>query len=167
MNKYYEALSRYNIPYEKYDHAPVFTCEDAKRIIPDLPGVANKNLFLKDKKEGRYFLIVLEESRRLDISRMGCLLNVGRLTMGSPDDLVKILGIKPGSVSLMALVNDEARCMSVIIDQEIWNSELIQCHPGVNTSTLIIPRDDMDRFLKALGYEITVMELPKIDFGID
>jgi len=163
MNKYYEALSFHDVSYERFDHAPVFTCEDARRIVPDLPGIPNKNLFLKDKKEGRYFLIVLDEAKRLDISGMGSLLNVGRLSMGSPDDLAQILGIMPGSVSLLALINDADRCVSVIIDQEVWNGELIQCHPGVNTSTLIIPRDDIHRFLKALGYDVVVMDLPKLD----
>jgi Ala-tRNA(Pro) deacylase len=162
MNKYYEALSVHNVSYEKVDHPPVFTCEDARRLVPDLPGVPNKNLFLKDRKGERYFLIVLGEASRLDISSTGTLLSGGRLSMGSPEDLERILGIRPGSVSLMALINDTDRRVSVIIDEEVWNGESIQCHPGVNTSTLIIARNDMDRFLKALGYDVKVMDLPKL-----
>lgn len=156
----YSLLDRLAISYQRIDHAPVFTCEEASRLLPDLPAARTKNLFLRDPKSERLFLVVTPEESRVDLKALARVLGVKRLSFGSPERLAAVLGLTPGAVTLLAMVRDTERAVTLVVDHTIWQAERVQCHPLVNTATLIITLDDVRRLLAHLGREATVMALP-------
>lgn len=162
MNDLYEFLNRNNIEYERHDHPPVFTVEDVHRLTPNLPGAKTKNLFFRDKKGNRHFLIVVPADKRVNLKTLPNALESSKISFGSPDRLMKHLGITPGSVSLLAIVNDQGKKVEVIIDKSLWTSEAFQFHPLVNTSTLVISKDNIKKFLTATGHEVKFLDIPDL-----
>ncbi|MFQ2011758.1 prolyl-tRNA synthetase associated domain-containing protein [Aeromonas sp. 604443] len=158
----YSLLDQLAIPYQHFDHPPVFTCEEASKLLPDLPAAKTKNLFLRDPKSERLFLVVSPEERRVDLKELAVMLGVKRLSFGSPERLDAVLGLTPGSVTLLAMVRDREKAVELVVDEAIWQAEQAQCHPLVNTATLIIRLDDVRRLLAHLGREANVMRLPVI-----
>jgi Ala-tRNA(Pro) deacylase len=160
MSDIYEFLDNGDIEYERHDHAPVFTVEDVHRLTPDLPGAKTKNLFLRDKKGNRHFLVVVPADRRINLKALPEVLETSKISFGSPDRLMDHLGITPGSVSLFAIINDQKNRVEVIIDESLWASDAFQFHPLINTSTLIISRDSIKKFLAATGHEVKILDIP-------
>ncbi|MFM5537438.1 prolyl-tRNA synthetase associated domain-containing protein [Aeromonas veronii] len=156
----YSLLDQLAIPYQRFDHPPVFTCEEASKLLPDLPAAKTKNLFLRDPKSERLFLVVSPEEHRVDLKALAAMLGVKRLSFGSPARLDAVLGLTLGSVTLLAMVRDREKAVELVVDEAIWQAEQVQCHPLVNTATLIIRLDDVRRLLVNLGREATVMRLP-------
>src|SRR5438034_2779439 len=101
-------LAQHRIDTERHEHPPVMTVEESERLVPKLPGAKTKNLFLRDKKGARHFLVTVRHDLAVDLNLLGTALNAGRLGFASPERLQKRLGITPGSVSLLALINDHA-----------------------------------------------------------
>ena len=160
MNDIYEFLDNGNIEYQRHDHPPVFTVEDVHRLTPDLPGAKTKNLFFRDKKGNRHFLVVVPADKRINLKALPKVLESSKISFGSPDRLMKYLGITPGSVSLLAIVNDQKNRVEVIIDESLWASDAFQFHPLINTSTLTISRDSIKKFLDATGHEVKILDIP-------
>lgn len=160
MVAFYKYLADHEIGYERYDHPPVFTVEDVNRLVPPLPAAKTKNLFLRDNKGRRHFLVVVGDEKRVELKTLAGLLGSSRLRFGAADRLKKHLGVDPGAVSLFAVVNDLDNAVEVIIDRELWKSEAFQFHPLVNTSTLVISRDNLKRFLAQTGHEVQILDVP-------
>lgn len=156
----YSLLDQLAIPYQRVDHPSVFTCEEASKLLPDLPAAKTKNLFLRDPKSERLFLVVSPEDHRVDLKALATMLGVKRLSFGSPERLDAVLGLTPGSVTLLAMVRDREKAVELVVDEAIWQAEQVQCHPLVNTATLIIRLDDVRRLLTHLDREAIVMRLP-------
>ena len=160
MDEIYKFLADHQIKYERHDHPPVFTVEDINRLVPPLPAAKTKNLFLRDHKGQRHFLVVVSGDKRVDFKALPDIIKSSRLRFGSPDRLKKYLGVEPGSVTLLAVLNDVDKAVEVIIDSDLWVSEAFQFHPLVNTSTLVISRDNLLRFLDNTGHKIQILEVP-------
>ena len=152
-------LERLSIQYEYHDHVAVFTSEQARRLIPPLKGASAKNLFLRDRKGRRHFLLTLPDSKILDLKSLSASLGVSGLSLASPERLLKYLGITPGAVSLMALVNDSEIKVEILIDQELWEADYLQCHPLVNTATLVISLQDIKKFIAATGHTVKLVKM--------
>ncbi len=160
MADIYAFLNTHGLRYERCDHPAVFTVEESKRLVPTLPGAHTKNLFLRDQKGLRHFLVVVGHDTRVDLKALAPVLGATKLSLGSPERLRTHLGIEPGSVSLLALVNDAAKAVEVFIDRPLWQADALQCHPLVNTTTLVIPRADVERFIQATGHEYRLVTVP-------
>jgi Ala-tRNA(Pro) deacylase len=159
----YEFLETHDIAYERQDHPAVFTVEEALRLVPPLPAAKTKNLFLRDRKGRRHFLVVVGYDKSVDLKALTPLLNVTKLGFASPARLQRYLGVDPGSVSILGVVNDSDNAVEVIVDQDLWQAQAFQCHPLVNTSTLVISRDHLQRFLDLTGHPVTVLKVPGRD----
>lgn len=157
----YDFLNQHEIPFERYDHPPLYTCEDANRLTPELPGAKVKNLFLRDRKGNRHFLLVVSDRKHVNLKILAGLLDSSQMSLGSPERLKKYLGIEPGSVSLLALHNDEDHAVELVIDKEIWKQEELQCHPLVNTSTLVVKLTELKKFLELTGHKPNIIDLPR------
>ena len=153
-------LSQNGIEYKMAEHPAVMNCEEARRLVPKLGGHQTKNLFLRDKKGVRHVLVVVDEAKNVDLAALGKLLSVDRFSFGSPERLEKHLGIKPGSVSLLALINDTSHSVELVVDKDVWEASAVDCHPLVNTATLSIPHEGVDKFFHLTGHEPKVIELP-------
>ena len=152
-------LEHLSIQYEYHEHVAVFTSEQARRLIPPLAGASAKNLFLRDRKGRRHFLLSLPDSKTLDIKSLAVSLGLSGLSLASPERLLKYLGITPGAVSLMALVNDPECRVEVLVDKDLWQADYLQCHPLVNTATLVISIQDIRKFIAATGHAIKLVIL--------
>ncbi len=159
----YGFLKNHGINYERFDHPAVFTCQDADALCPTMPGKSIKNIFLHDKKSEKFFLLVVGSEKRLDLKHLKNLLEASRLSFCSPDKLQQYLGVDPGSVTILGLINDQNHSVNVLFDNEIWGYPL-QCHPLVNTATLVIPSNEIIRFLNITGHGYRIIDcLEKLD----
>lgn len=156
----YQFLADHDIEYERHDHPPVFTCEEAERLVPDLPAAKTKNLFLRDRKGRRHFLVVVGYEKVVDLKRLSSALGVSKLSLASPERLRRYLGVDPGSVTILGVVNDSDREVEVVVDQDLWRSRTFRCHPLVNTSTLAISRENLGRFLTITGHKLRTLNVP-------
>ncbi|MDT8274239.1 MAG: prolyl-tRNA synthetase associated domain-containing protein [Desulfomonilia bacterium] len=156
----YEFFAQHAIGYQRYDHEPVFTCEQADRL--DLPGgsAKTKNLFLRDRKGRRHFLISVMADKTVNVKALEEVLEVKGLSFASPERLMKHLGLTPGAVTILGVLNDRDSRVEVIVDEDLWKCSSLQCHPQVNTSTLIISLDDVRRFLKLTDNPVRVLRIP-------
>jgi Ala-tRNA(Pro) deacylase len=156
----YEFLHKNDIPYERYDHEAVFTCEQADRLCIKSTAAKTKNLFLRDRKARRHFLVTVSNEKSVDIKGLENVLGVKGLSFALPDRLMEYLGLTPGAVTILAALNDTSGRVEVIVDKELWKSEVIQCHPLVNTSTLVISQKDIERFLILTGHTPMILDVP-------
>ena len=153
-------LREHGIAPTRHDHPPVMTVEESLRLVPKLPGMKTKNLFLRDKKGRRHLLVTVRHDLAVDLVALESVLDVRGLGFASPERLAKHLGVTPGSVSLLALVNDEAKAVEFVIDRALWEAPAVHAHPLRNDATLVIAHADLERFLAATGHAPTVIELP-------
>jgi Ala-tRNA(Pro) deacylase len=156
----YQFLDDHNIDYERHDHPPVYTTEEADRLVPPLPAAKTKNLFLRDRKGKRHFLVVVGYEKVVDLKALTSLLGVKKLGFASPERLRKHLGLDPGAVSILGIVNDSDGVVEVVVDRALWKAKALRCHPLVNTSTLVITRDDIERFLEITGHPVRLLSVP-------
>jgi Ala-tRNA(Pro) deacylase len=156
----YEFLQSNQIGFQRYDHPAVYTCEEAALLVPDLPGIATKNLFVIDKKNQKLFLLVVPDTKSIDLKALSHMIDCRRLSMGSAEDLRSYLGVEPGSVSVLSLFCDQAAKVNLVVDEQIWLSEAVQCHPLVNTSTLVLGKQELKRFLAATGHVPQILNVP-------
>lgn len=160
MQSIYSLLDELNISYQDFQHPAVFTCDDAAQYCPEMPGVAIKNLFLKDKKNDTFFLIVVPDHKRVDLKALKNELGLSSLSFASEDDLVRCLAVQPGSVTILGLMNDHDGLVSPIFDQSLEDKSL-QCHPLINTATLVIAPEGLAKFLEHTGHKTTFLQIPQ------
>lgn len=141
-------LSSHKISYTLYSHAPLFTCDQAQEIIGHLniPGTGVKNLFLKDKAK-KLYLITACDSTRIDLKTVSKALHAKELRFADADLMQQHLGVTPGSVTPLALINDTKKAVQVIIDAELLKNEYMQIHPMQNDATVVIKPEDLIKFL--------------------
>ena len=155
----YSILDKLSICYERIDHPAVYTSEEARQLVPHRPAKAAKNLFLRDKKGKRHILLVVNDMKSVQFKEIERQTGLTHLSMGSPERLERFLGVTPGAVSLLALVNDPDGKVEVLIDKELWAGEMIQAHPLVNTATVVMAIADMKRFIEHSGHKIRLVEV--------
>ena len=153
-------LRRLGITAARHEHAAVMTVEESEQLVPPLPGAKTKNLFLRDKKGARHFLVTVPAARTVDLNALGAVLGTGRLGFASAERLHSHLAIAPGSVSLLALVNDTARAVEFVLDRSLWEAEAVHAHPLTNTATVILAHADLEVFLRATGHVPRVIDVP-------
>ena len=157
-----ERLDVLGIAYSRVDHPAVFTCEEAARVVPRLPGARTKNLFLRDRKGRRHLLVVAAQDKRVDLRTLGVLLEIKGLMLASDERLSTHLGVSSGAVSILSLINDVGGEVELIVDHAVWSADAILAHPLVNTATLVLSRPGLERFLAASGHEPRVLDVPEM-----
>jgi Ala-tRNA(Pro) deacylase len=150
----YAALDALGITYEKYEHPAVFTAEEAATHWAAIPGTPVKNLFLRNKKGDRHYLVILGTDKEADLRQLVKVIGDDRLSFGSAERLMARLGLTPGSVSPFGLINDETQIVRVIVDQDLKRSERLIFHPNINTASVSIAFDDFQRFLASRRNEV-------------
>ena len=152
-------LDKLAIPHSTTQHEAVFTVEESAHIKGMIPGGHTKNLFVKDKKDN-YFLIVAEGSARIAMNHVHPLIGAQtRVSFANAEKLMEYLGVQPGSVTAFAPMNDHANRVQVIIDEPLFEHELINCHPLTNTMTTTISKEDLLKFLTHVGHEPRIVRL--------
>ncbi len=154
----FDYLEELGIETETVDHPPVFTVEEAKRLRGELPGAHSKSLFLRNKK-GAMWLVVAREDRSIDLRLLGERLGAGRLSFGSPERLMRILGVIPGAVTPFAVVNDHDTVVRVVLDRAMLDERPLNFHPLDNSMTTAIDPADLLRFLESTGHDPEYIDL--------
>ena len=153
------ALDDLGIPYVRHEHPPVATVEEAEKHWASLKGTHCKNLFLRNYKGNRHYLVIAPVTRGVDLKRLTAELDEDRLSFASAERLKRWLGVEPGSVSPFGLVNDETRHVLVVCDVALKSSSALGFHPNVNTATLEIALADFEKFLASRGNTVRWLEL--------
>jgi Ala-tRNA(Pro) deacylase len=157
--KVLEALDGLGIPYVRHEHPPVATVEEAERHWGELKGTHCKNLFLRNYKGNRHYLVIAPVTRGIDLKRLNAALGEDRLSFASPERLRRWLGLESGSVSPFGLLNDMTRHVRVVCDVSLRAGGAVGFHPNVNTATLEISLADFEKFLASCGNDVRWLEL--------
>ena len=157
--KVLDILDGLGIAYVRHEHPPVFTVEDVDKYWTGLRGTHCKNLFLRNKKGNRHYLVIAPTSRAVDLRGLNHTLHEDRLSFGSPERLMKSLGLEPGSVSPFGLINDTAKEVRVVVDADLRSSSFLGFHPNTNTATLDISFADFEKFLAQSGNDVRYLKL--------
>jgi len=156
----YAALDALGIAYERHEHSAVFNAEDASKFWDPIHGVQCKNLFLRNKKGDRHYLVVLEISKRADLKEIVKLVGDDRLSFGSPERLMAELGLTPGSVSPFGLIHDADGSVRVLIDQDLKKADRLIFHPNINTASVVVSWTDLERFLATRPNSLRLVKIP-------
>lgn len=140
------------------DHEALFTVEQSTKVHRQVAGSHTKNLFLKDKK-GTLFLVTAEHATQVNLKNLHKKLGCGRLSFANADLMQAHLGVTPGSVTSLAVINDTAGDVCFILDQNLMEADIINVHPLVNTATTSIARNDLIAFVEKTGHDVTIVDL--------
>jgi Ala-tRNA(Pro) deacylase len=152
-------LAELGLSTETVEHPPLFTVEESRALRGEIAGAHTKNLFLKDKK-GKLFLVVADEAAEIDLKRLhGKIGASGRLSFGKAEEMLDTLGVAPGAVTAFGLINDRDGRVSIVLDAGLMASDIVNCHPLVNTATTSIAAADLVAFVKATGHEPQIVAL--------
>lgn len=153
----YETLRRLDVAYEEIEHEAAFTVPDMERL--PFPGdvVIAKNLFLRDHRGRRHFLVVLHKDKDADLRQLGWAIG-SRLSFASEDRLAKHLGVGKGSVTPLAVLNDAGRAVEVLFDPDLRSAGRVGVHPNNNTATLLMRFDDVVRVVREHGNTVGFLQ---------
>jgi Ala-tRNA(Pro) deacylase len=144
-----------------HDHPAVFRVEEGLELKASMPGAHTKNLFLKDKK-GRLWLISARQDTVVDLKRADKWIGSARLSFGNEALLYETLGVRPGSVTALGLINDPGHGVTFILDKALWDADIVNFHPLTNTATTALAQADFRRFLSLIGREPMVVDFEQL-----
>ena len=151
-------LTERNIPYQLWEHPAVYTIEEMDALDLPAPEAVVKNLFLRDAKGRRYFLVVLSKEKQADLRALGERLGV-KLSFASSERLAACMGLEKGSVTPFGVLNDQERKVEVLLDQDLRTRPLVAVHPNENTATVALAPEDLLQVLEDHGNSVTWLEL--------
>jgi Ala-tRNA(Pro) deacylase len=157
--KVYEALNGLGIAYDKYEHPPVFTGEEAAEHWGPIKATQVKNLFLRNKKGNRQYLVILEINKQADLRALVKTIGDDRFSFGSAERLMETFGVTPGSVSPFGLLHAGSKEVRVIVDQDLRDADRLIFHPNLNTASVTITVADFERFLATRPNVVRWMKL--------
>lgn len=155
----YDYLAGQGIKFDYYEHPEAPTIEIAAQYYRGEGTVLCKNLFFRNHKGNKHYLVIMDARHNMDIHDIEHKLHQGKLSFASPERMMKYLGVRPGSVSLFTLVNDVNHEVILFIDRKLLEAEKVSFHPNDNTASLVISRDDMVKFINGIGNQYEYMEL--------
>lgn len=159
MKSVEEFLKANNIEHIIHEHPAVFTCEEAQRYCSNVPGVASKNLFLRDDKKRRYFLVILDSKKKADLKNLAKILDIKRVSFANDDELKEKLGLEPGSVSIFGLLNDKNVEVELFIDKDFYESSVVNFHPNRNTASVELKKEMLEKFLNTIEHKVNIIDI--------
>jgi len=159
QKKLYEILDELKIKFKYHEHPPVPTINDARKYWKDIEATHCKNIFFRNHKGNKHYLVILNSEQQLDIHDLEKRLKQGKLSFASARRLTKYLGVEQGSVSPFGLINDEQNEVYLFIDNNLQKAQTISFHPNINTASLVIDYKDFIRFLDWSGNSYEFLKL--------
>jgi Ala-tRNA(Pro) deacylase len=147
-------LQELGIPFTRHEHPPVATVEEANAHWAGIDATHCKNLFLRNQKGNRHYLVVLTASKRADLKALADQIGDGKLSFASPERLMTCLGLTPGSVSPFGLIHDREHAVRVVLDRDFQTAARLAFHPNINTLTFAVAAADFRKFLDACGNSV-------------
>ena len=158
-DKVKEYLNALGIQFKIVEHEPAYTTEEADKYIEGHEGVRTKTMFICNKKKTNYYMIIMDDSKRLDMNKFKEIVSEKQMKMASEEALKEKLGIEPGMVSPFGLLNNDEKDVKIYMDKQIITEEIMTFHPNDNTKTLFITTKDLLKYFDSIGYEINIIEL--------
>jgi Ala-tRNA(Pro) deacylase len=152
-------LGELGIPFTRHEHPPVATVDEAMRHWSDIDATHCKNLFLRNQKGSRHYLVVLEHAKKADLRKVADQIGDGKLSFASPERLMTHLGLTPGSVSPFGLINNRDRGVRLVLDRDLQSATRLSFHPNINTVTFTVSAADFARFVEASGNPVQRVEV--------
>ena len=157
----YDLLDSLGIVYGRVDHSHADTIEACHEVEKVLGWPVCKNLFLCNRQKTQFYLLMLEGDKVFKTKDLSKQLGVSRLSFATAEDMVQMLGVHPGSVTVLGLMNDPDNKVQLVIDKPVYDAENVSCHPCISTSTLVMSRSDLlEKLLPAVHHEPIVVDLP-------
>ncbi len=154
-------LDSLGISYELHHHKAVFTVEESQTIENDIPGAHCRNLYLRDKKKRNYLVVALNETP-VDLKALPSHIGSDRLSFGSAERLFQFLGVKPGSVCPFSIINDTDHAVTLILDKDMMDKDIVNYHPLDNRMTVGLSPDDLLKFIDSCGHRPHIIDLKSI-----
>lgn len=155
----YDKLDSLGIEYKVIEHEPLFTAEDMDKIADRAPGIQCKNLFLRNAKGNKYYLITAEHNAEIDMTDIREKIGSTRLSFGSPERLMKVLKLEPGSVNPFSLINDTNKEVQFFLDKSLITGQQLNFHPNVNYKTVNISLEGLKKYLASIGVILNLIDL--------
>lgn len=156
----YDFLDSLQIPYQRTDHERADNMEACYEIDAVLGVLICKNLFLCNRQKTKFYLLMMPGDKKFKTKELSSQIHSARLSFAGEDAMLKYLDIEPGAVSIMGLMNDKDKDVTLLIDEDVLKDEYIGCHPCVCTSSLKIRTKDLvNKFLPATGHTYTTVHL--------
>ena len=155
----YDYLERLGIEFDYYEHPEAPTIEIASQFYRGESTVLCKNLFFRNHKGNKHYLVIMDARHSMDIHDIEHQLHQGKLSFASPERMMRYLGVKPGSVSLFTLVNDTNHEVILFVDKKLMDAPKVSFHPNDNTASLVISNSDMLKFIKSTGNQYEILDL--------
>lgn len=162
MNSYEQLadlLDQLSIPFSIVEHPPARTTEEADNYIKGHEGVRTKTLFLNNRHKTNFYLIIMDDAKRLDIKRLKQITGEKKLSFASDASLMGKLGLPAGVVSPFGLINNKEKDIKVYIDEEITKQEILTFHPNINTKTIFLKTTDVMKFINSIGFKFSIIDL--------
>ena len=152
-------LQELRIIYDVVPHPPAFTTEQADSYIKGLKGVRTKSMFLTNKKKTQYYLLIMDDKKRLDMDDFKVQVGADRIRMASLDSLAEKMTLPAGTVSPFGLLNNKEKDILVYFDKDIVSEDIMTFHPNTNEKTIFIKSKDLFRFLESIGFTYKFLTL--------
>lgn len=159
--KIYQLLEEKQIQFDRLEHGAVYTMEEMDAAGITAKGTVCKNLFLRDSKGKRHFLVTAPENKRVDLKQLAEKIGSTRLSFGSAERLAKYLGVQQGSVSPLGILNDESQSVVFVADEDLKNDPAVGVHPNDNTATIWLKFSDLQKLIQDHGNSIVFVHLPE------
>lgn len=154
-----EKLNELGIGFEIVDHPPALTTEEADRFIEGIEGVRTKTMFLTNRKKTSYYLLIMDDRKRLDMKDFGEICGAKGIKIASSESLYEKMKLPPGVVSPFGLLNNQDRDIAVYIDREIVAEARMSFHPNTNEKTIFLDTKDLLIYLESIGYDVHIADL--------
>lgn len=147
------------IPFEIVEHPPVFTTEEADSYIEGIEGARTKSMFLTNKKKTAFYLLIMDDQKRLDMDLFKEITGENRIKMASEHSLMDKMKLPPRTVSIFGLLNNDDHDINVYFDYDIIKNPRMSFHPNVNTKTIFVSTEDVFKFIKEINYDYKIIKL--------
>ncbi len=164
--KVLKVLKNLSIPFEIFEHKALPTIEIAMEVWKDIDATHCKNLFFRNHKGNKHYLVILESNRALDIHDLEQRLKQGKISFASQKRMDKYLGVQAGSVSPFGLINDKDNHVHLFLDQNLQKAEKISFHPNINTASIVVSFSDFIKYLNSVGNSYEFIELYEEEVSI-
>lgn len=154
-----DKLKELEIDFKIVDHPPAFTTEEADKYIEGHDGVRTKSMFLTDRKKKNFYLVILDDYKRLDMDLFKDIVGEKKVKMASENSLMEKMKLPAGTVSPFGLLNNKDHDIKFYMDKEIADEEIMTFHPNTNEKTLFLKTKDLFKYLDNIGYEVNIIEL--------
>ena len=153
-------LNELNIEYKEIEHTPVYTIEDMDNLGDIFENAKIcKNLFVRDQKGKRHFLVVLPEEKRAPLADIATKIGSTKLSFASEERLMKYLKLEPGAVTPLSVINDEENAVEVVFDEDLKKENMLGVHPCVNTSTILITPNNLEKYVTANNNKLKYIKI--------